>query len=68
MHGDVDAIKPYVDQFVEYAKTHPMNRFLLTRIGCGIAGFTDEEMAPLFHKVLALPNVAIPAAWLPYLI
>jgi hypothetical protein len=67
MHGGVDAIKPYVDQFVEYAKTHPLNRFLLTRIGCGIAGFTDREMAPLFRNVLALPNVAIPAAWVPYI-
>jgi hypothetical protein len=63
MHGGLKAIKPYVDQFVEYAKTHPMNRFLLTRIGCGIAGFKDEDIAPLFHKVLGLPNVAIPAAW-----
>jgi hypothetical protein len=68
MHGGLDAIKPYVDQFVEYAQTHPMNRFLLTRIGCGIAGFKDKEMAPLFSAVLDLPNVAIPRAWIPYMI
>jgi hypothetical protein len=68
MHGGLDAIKPYIDQFVEYAKTHPMNRFLLTRIGCGIAGFKDADMAPLFSAVLAIPNVAIPRAWIPYMI
>jgi hypothetical protein len=68
MHGGLDVIKPYVDQFVEYAKTHPLNHFLLTRIGCGIAGFKDEEMAPLFSAVLELPNVAIPKAWIPYMI
>jgi hypothetical protein len=67
MHGGLDAIKPYVDQFVEYAKTHPMNRFLLTRIGCGIAGFQDREMVPLFAKAWDLPNVAFPEVWLPYL-
>jgi hypothetical protein len=67
MHGGLNVIKPYVDQFVEYAKAHPMNRFLLTRIGCGIAGFTDEEMAPLFAGVATLPNVAVPAKWLPYI-
>jgi hypothetical protein len=67
MHGGLDAIKPYVDQFIDYAKSHPMNRFLLTRIGCGIAGFTDEEMAPLFAAVATLPNVSVPEKWLPYI-
>jgi hypothetical protein len=68
MHGGLDVIKPYVDQFVEYAKSHPLNRFLLTRIGCGIAGFKDRDMAPLFSAVLEIPNVAVPKAWLPYMI
>ena len=42
MHGGVDDIRPYVEDFVKYAKSHPLNRFLLTRIGCGIAGFSDK--------------------------
>jgi hypothetical protein len=63
MHGGVDAIKPYVDQFVEYAKAHPQNRFLLTRIGCGIAGFKDEEIAPLFAEALPLQNVYLPMSF-----
>lgn len=64
MHGGVAEIKPYVDEFVEYAKLHPELRFLLTRIGCGIAGFTDAEIAPLFRAALPLPNVYFPARWL----
>ena len=63
MHGGVEDIKPYVDDFVEYARNHPNNRFLVTRIGCGIAGFTDEEMAPLFKGVKNLPNVCLPIDW-----
>jgi hypothetical protein len=66
MHGGVEAIRPYVDDFITYVQTHPSNRFLLTRIGCGIAGFQDREMAPLFAEAWELPNVAFPKAWLPY--
>lgn len=67
MHGGIEAIKPYVEKFITYAKAHPMNRFLLTRIGCGIAGFKDAEIAPLFKEALNIPNIAIPRKWLPYL-
>lgn len=60
MEGSVETIKPYVDDFIEFARLHPEYRFLLTRIGCGIAGFSDEEIAPLFLEALALPNVSFP--------
>lgn len=60
MHGGVDAIKPYVDEFVEYAKAHPELRFLVTRVGCGIAGFRDEDIAPLFADCVELENVFLP--------
>lgn len=63
MHGPLSVIKPYVDDFIEYARQHPMNRFLLTRIGCGIAGFKDKDMAPLFKEALKLPNVSFPNEW-----
>lgn len=68
IHGPISAIKPYVNDFLEYAKGHPMNRFLLTRIGCGIAGFKDEEIAPLFVDALNIPNISIPKEWLPIMI
>lgn len=64
MHGGVEDIKPYVDDFVEYVRNHPGKRFLVTRIGCGIAGFTDREIAPLFKDVKDTPNVCLPKEWL----
>ena len=60
MHGGVDVIKPYVDGFVAFAFNHREYRFLVTRIGCGIAGFTPDEIAPLFAKALDLENVILP--------
>lgn len=63
MHGGVDAIRPYVDEFIEYAKGHPELTFLVTRIGCGIAGFRDEQIAPLFADALELPNVVLPKSF-----
>ena len=63
MHGGVDAIRPYVDEFIGYAKEHPEMTFLVTRIGCGIAGFRDEQMAPLFADAMELPNVVLPKSF-----
>ena len=63
MHGGVDAIKPYVDEFIEFAKTRPDLTFLVTRVGCGIAGFTNEEISPLFAKAHEVENIVLPAGW-----
>ncbi len=60
MQGGVETIKPYVDEFIMFADCHPEMTFLVTRIGCGIAGFTDEEIAPLFVRAINLPNVHLP--------
>lgn len=63
MQGGVETIRPYVDEFIEYAKAHPKKVFLVTRIGCGIAGFTDEEIAPLFKDALRVPNIVLPQSF-----
>ena len=63
MHGGVDAIKPYVDEFIEFAKTRPDLTFLVTRVGCGIAGFTNEEISPLFAKAHEVENIVLPSGW-----
>ena len=60
MHGGVEVIKPYVDEFVEFAKNHPEFKFLVTKIGCGIAGFAIEEMAPLFQQAIDVENIILP--------
>ncbi|MBR1927938.1 MAG: hypothetical protein IJ840_09370 [Bacteroidales bacterium] len=60
MQGGVETIAPYVDEFIEFATNHPEKRFLVTEIGCGIAGFTPEEIAPLFVGAVTLDNVSLP--------
>lgn len=63
MQGGVETIKPYVDDFIEFAGNCDQNTFYVTRIGCGIAGFTDEEIAPLFRDALNLYNVRLPESF-----
>ena len=60
MEGGVETIKPYVDDFITFAKEHPELFFYVTRIGCGIAGFRDKEIAPLFSEAASLENVCLP--------
>lgn len=60
MQGGVETIKPYVDEFYRFAYQHKEYKFLVTRIGCGIAGFTPEEIAPLFVNAVELNNVVLP--------
>ena len=60
MHGGVEAIRPYVEEFIRFAETHPEQVFLVTEIGCGIAGFTPEEIAPLFAAAVPVQNVFLP--------
>ena len=64
MQGGVETIKPYVDEFIAFAKEHPELFFFVTRIGCGIAGFTDEEIAPLFQEAIGCDNICLPATFL----
>ena len=60
MDGGVDVVGWYVDEFVAFAREHPELRFLVTEVGCGIAGFTPREIAPLFHDAISLDNVSLP--------
>ena len=60
MQGGVETIKPYVDEFIEFAQTHPELKFLVTRIGCGIAGFRDEQIAPLCATAIDKENIILP--------
>jgi hypothetical protein len=63
MQGGVETIKPYVDEFIDFAKAHPDLFFYVTRIGCGIAGFADAEIAPLFAAARAVPNICLPESF-----
>ena len=64
MQGGVETIKPYVDEFIDFARKHPDLRFLVTPIGCGIAGFKPSQIAPLFTEAKNLPNIYLPKEFL----
>ena len=63
MQGGVETIRPYVDEFIAFAKENKNMTFLVTRIGCGIAGFTDDEISPLFEKAHDVENIVLPPGW-----
>lgn len=63
MQGGVETIRPYVDEFIDFARQHPELTFLVTRVGCGIAGFIDEEIAPLFAEAHKVENIVLPLGW-----
>ena len=54
------SMKQAVERFTSCAKEHPELTFLVTAVGCGIAGYTPQEVAPLFRNALALENVYLP--------
>ncbi len=63
MQGGVETIRPYVDDFIRFAKEHPELTFLVTRIGCGIAGFRDSDISPLFAAAHTVDNIILPPGW-----
>jgi hypothetical protein len=63
MQGGVETIKPYVDEFIAFAKQHMQLTFFVTRIGCGIAGFRDEDIAPLFVEAIDIENIILPKSF-----
>ncbi len=63
MQGGVETIQPYVDDFIAFAKCHEELFFYVTRIGCGIAGFKDEDIAPLFAAAQCVENICLPKSF-----
>jgi RNA polymerase sigma factor (sigma-70 family) len=63
MQGGVETIRPYVDDFIAYARQHPEKKFLVTQIGCGIAGFVPEDIAPLFREAMEVENIYLPSSF-----
>lgn len=57
----LDEIKKHVDAFIAYAINTPECRFLVTPIGCGIAGFKASDIAPLFIKATHVENIWLPS-------
>jgi hypothetical protein len=57
----IGEIKPYVDRFIEFAKTRPDLSFLVTEVGCGLAGLKPKDVAPLFKASIDQENIHLPA-------
>ena len=70
MFNTTGEIQSYVSDFIVFAKSHPENRFLVTKIGSGIAGFSVSEMAELFKQVVNenIQNIYLPIEFLNALI
>ena len=62
MFAHESKIEPYIDDFISFAKRNPQLKFFVTRVGCGIAGFTEKQIAPMFERVKTekIENVSLP--------
>jgi len=56
----LDRVKFYIDMFNDFAKANPGTQFWMTRVGCGLAGYENSDIAPLFRN---LPNINWPEEW-----
>lgn len=56
----LDAMSKNIRRFIDFARQHPELKFLVTRIGCGIAGYEVSEVAPLLADAAGLENVWLP--------
>lgn len=59
----LDSIKVNIDRFIEFAKTHNEMQFNVVKIGCGLAGYKEEQIAPLFRKAIHEKNILLPEGW-----
>lgn len=60
----LDQIKESVDKFIEYAKANPQDTFKVTPVGTGLAGYSHEQIAPMFSDMPK--NCIIPDEWIGY--
>ena len=60
MEGGVDYIAGKVQNFLACGKEHPELKFYVTKIACGIAGFTIEEIGSLFADAIDMQNIILP--------
>ena len=54
-------IKPYVDEFIQFSIDNKNLIFLVTEVGCGLAGLKPKDIAPLFAKAANVDNIWLPA-------
>lgn len=60
----LDVIQTHIEKFVSVSQSNPNNKFILSRVGCGLAGYTNEQIAPLFQGIGK--NVIVAKKWEPW--
>lgn len=63
MQGGLKSIEAFVQVFILYAKNNQTKRFYVTAIGCGIAGYTAEQIAPFFIDATECANIFLPQSF-----
>ena len=63
MFNSTRDIKPYIGEFIMHARSHKEKIYLVTEIGCGIAGFTPAEIAPMFQYAVDIENIYLPESF-----
>lgn len=63
MQGGVETIRPYVEEFIAFATERKDLFFYVTKIGCGIAGFDESEIAVLFADAQGVANICLPESF-----
>lgn len=66
MYDNISEIVPFVDEFINFANVNKKLTFLVTKIGCGIAGWSISQIAPLFKKCVDMDNVILPQEFLDF--
>lgn len=57
----IDEIRPYVDEFIQFAISNPNLIFLVTEIGCGLSKYKPKDIAPLFKESIDIINIHLPS-------
>lgn len=57
----ISEIKPYVDEFIVFAKANQHLTFLVSEIGCGLSGYKPKDIAPLFRGAIEVYNIHLPS-------
>ncbi len=59
----INIIKFYIERFIECAVIDSEHTYLVTEIGCGLAGYKSNDIAPLFEKAKYIENIHLPESF-----
>lgn len=57
---DLVSIADYVADFLDFADEHQNFKFLVTKIGCGLASYKEFDISPLFKNAIYNKNIILP--------